>query len=91
MPTTSTSTETYESFNSFDSSPNNLCTEYGVYDTVHNETPYTVCAFKDEEGNLFKQYYSHTKFSPQGARYKAERDYNQYLASCAEEEMYTNQ
>ncbi len=79
MPTTSTE--------SFESSPNHLYTEYGVYDTVYNGTPYTVCAFKDD-GHLFKQYYSHTKFSPQGARYKAERDYNQYLASCAEEEMY---
>lgn len=91
MPTTSTSTETYESFNSIEFCPNNLCTEYGVYDTVYNGTPYTVCAFKDEDGHLFKNYCSHKDFSPKGARYKAERDYNQYLASCAEEEMYTNQ
>ncbi len=89
MPTTSTtSTTSTVSTKSFDSSPNNPCPEYGVYETVYNETPYTVCAFKYEDGSLFKQYYSHTKFSPQGARYKAERDYNQYLASCAEEEMY---
>ena len=83
MPTTS--------IESIEFCPNNPCTEYGVYDTVYNDTPYSVCAFKDEDGFLVKQYYSHTKFSPKGARYKAQRDYNQYLASCAEEEMYTNQ
>lgn len=66
----------------------NLHPKYGVYDVVLNETPYTVCAFKDQDGKLFKQAFSHNEFSLKGARHKAEKVYNQYLASCAEEEMY---
>ena len=66
----------------------NLLPKYGIYDTVFNETPYTVCAFKDQDGKLFKQAFSHKDFSPQGARHKAEKVYNQYLASCAEEDVY---
>lgn len=66
----------------------NIHTKYGIYDTVLDDTPYTVCAFKDQDGKLFKQAFAHKDFSPEGARYKAEKVYNQYLASCAEEEMY---
>ena len=66
----------------------NLLPKYGVYDVVLNETPYTICAFKDQDGSLFKQAFAHKDFSPEGARYKAQRFYNQYLASCAEDEMY---
>ena len=62
--------------------------KYGVYDTVINSTPYTVCAYKDQNGVVMKQAFAHKDFSPEGARYKAERFYNQYLASCAEQDYY---
>lgn len=83
----------YKSFQTTTSKPSNLVRtkavlETGIYDTVINSSSYTICSFKDRGGKLYKQAFSHKDFSPEGARYKAQKVYSQYLASCAEQDCY---
>lgn len=60
----------------------------GVYDVVIDKTKYTVCAFKEPSGEVYKQAFAHKVYGEQGAKHKAQQYFNQYLASCAEDQLY---
>ena len=60
----------------------------GVYDVVIDKTKYTVCAFKEPSGEVYKQAFAHKVYGKQGAKHKAQQYFNQYLASCAEAQLY---
>lgn len=60
----------------------------GVYDVVIDKTVYSMCVFKEPSGEVYKQAFAHNVYGKQGAAHKAQQYFNQYLASCAEYELY---
>lgn len=61
----------------------------GVYDdVVIDNNMYSVCVFKEPSGEVYKQAFAHNVYGKQGAAHKAQQYFNQYLASCAEYELY---